>query len=566
MAPAAAPAWPGKRLWHFRAQRVILATGAHERPIVFGNNDLPGIVLANAACTYATRYGVSLGANGVAFVNNDHGFALALETNAVARNVSTIVDVRAQIDAGLERRATEAGVRVIRGSVIACAHGTKRVSSVDIRPARGSGLARIECDHVLVSGGVSPAVHLYSQATGALRYDTNLACFLPDACRQAVEVAGALNGRIGLDSALADGAAAGARTLSALGRPAPAQASPPIDDLHVQPLWSVQSLLGLSLPGKHFVDYQNDVTEADIRLAAREGFRSVEHAKRYTTTGMATDQGKTSNVIGLAILADALGKTIPEVGTTTFRPPFTPVTLGAIAGRDRGTLSDPVRTTPMHAWHVDNGAVFEDVGQWKRPWYFPRPGEDMHAAVARETKALRTTAGVMDATTLGKIDIQGADAAEFLNRVYTNAWTKLAVGSCRYGVMCRPDGMVMDDGVTARLGRRPLPDDDHHGQRRARARLAGGMAADRMAGTQGLLHHGHRTMGDHRGGRAQRAQDPAGPRAGHGLVQCRLSFHDLPRRPRRRDRGARVPHQLQRRACPTRSTSRPGTAWRSGKQ
>ena len=451
LGPGRAPGIARKRLWHFRARRVILATGAHERPIVFGNNDLPGILLANAACTYATKFGVSLGRNGAAFVNNDHGFALALETHAVAKNLPTIIDVRAEIHPDLAKRATQAGVRVIKASVIANAHGTKRVESIDIRPTRGTGLARIECDHVLVSGGPSPAVHLFSQATGALRYDDKLGCFLPDACRQAVEVAGALNGRFLLASALADGAAAAAKTLAALGRSTAPQTPPAQDDLGVAPIVSVQTLLGMQLPGKHFVDLQHDVTEADIRLAAREGFRSVEHAKRYTTTGMATDQGKTSNVPGLAILADALGRPIPEVGTTTFRPPFTPVTLGAIAGRDRDSLSDPVRTTPMHVWHVASGAVFEDVGQWKRPWYFPQPGEDMHAAVTRETRSLRTTAGVMDATTLGKIDIQGADAAEFLNRMYTNAWTKLPVGSCRYGLMCKPDGMVMDDGVTARL-------------------------------------------------------------------------------------------------------------------
>jgi sarcosine oxidase subunit alpha len=354
------------------------------------------------------------------------------------------------------RRAAQAGVRVLRGSVVTSAQGGKRVESVDVCPIKGAGMVRIACDHVLVSGGVTPTVHLYSQAPGKLRYDDSLACFLPDQCIQAVEVAGALNARFLLDSALADGAAAARRTLAALGHPAPAPASGPAsspapDELNVRPVWSVQSLLGEKFPGKHFVDYQNDVTERDILLASREGFRSVEHTKRYTTNGMATDQGKTSNVIGLALLAGSIGKPIPEVGTTTFRPPFTPVTFGALAGRDRGSLSDPVRMTPMHPWHAANGAVFEDVGQWKRPWYFPQPGEDMHAAVARETLALRTTAGVMDATTLGKIDIQGPDAAEFLNRVYTNAWTKLAVGSCRYGVMCKVDGMVMDDGVTARL-------------------------------------------------------------------------------------------------------------------
>ena len=451
LGPGRAPGVAKQRLWHFRARRVILATGAHERPIVFGNNDLPGIVLANAACAYATRFGVTLGKCGVAFVNNDYGFALALDTHAAARNLGAIVDVRANPGDALVKRALEAGVRVLSESVVVGANGRKRVRSLDLRSVRGSGTERIDCDHVLVSGGLSPAVHLFSQATGTLRFDTVLACFLPDACRQAVEVTGALNGRFGLDSAIADGIAAASKSLAALGHSTMGNSAPPIDSLNLLPLWSVQGLLGEKLPGRHFVDYQNDVTEADILLASREGFRSVEHTKRYTTIGMATDQGKTSNIIGLAILAGSLGKTIPEVGTTTFRPPFTPVTFGAIAGRDRGSLSEPVRTTPMHPWHVEHGAVFEDVGQWKRPRYFPQAGEDLHAAVARETKALRTTAGVMDATTLGKIDIRGADAAEFLNRIYTNAWTRLPVGSCRYGVMCKPDGMVMDDGVTARL-------------------------------------------------------------------------------------------------------------------
>ena len=453
LGPGRAAGVARRRLWHLRARRVVLAAGAHERPIIFGNNDLPGILLANAACTYAHRYGVSLGRRGVAFVNNDHGFALALETHSAAGNISHIVDVRAAVNADLVRRAGDAGIRLLQGHVITSAHGGKRVSAVECRPTSAQGSTRIECDHVLVSGGLNPAVHLYSQAPGSVRYDDTLACFVPDRCRQAVEVAGALNARFSVAAAVSDGAAAAQRTLEALGLSCPAiPAVAASNELNIQPLWSVQSLLGESLPGKHFVDYQNDVTESDIRLASREGFRSVEHAKRYTTNGMATDQGKTSNVLALSILADSLGKPIAEVGTTTFRPPFTPVTFGALAGRDRGALSDPVRTTPMHAWHVANGAAFEDVGQWKRPWYFPQPGEDMHAAVTREAKAVRTTAGVMDATTLGKIDIQGPDAAEFLNRIYTNAWSGLAVGSCRYSVMCKLDGMLLDDGVTTRIG------------------------------------------------------------------------------------------------------------------
>ena len=418
--PGRAPGIARQRLWHFRTERTVLATGALERPIVFGNNDLPGIVLANAACTYAHRFGVALGRKAVAFVNNDQGFALALDMHAVSKKLSHIVDVRSESTESLRAQATSAGVQVLSGHVVSCAHGGKRVSGVTVERLGNAGSQRIDCDHVLVSGGFNPVVHLFSQSPGSLRYDAKLACFVPAQSRQAVEVVGSANGDFSRE-------------------------------LHIEPLWSVQARLGRKLPGKHFVDFQHDVSERDIGLAAQEGFRSVEHTKRYTTTGMATDQGKTSNVVALALLAETLAKPIPEVGTTTFRPPYTPVTFGALAGRDRGDMSDPVRMTPMHAWHVEQGAAFENVGQWKRPWYYPRAGEDLHAAVMRESKAVRTSAGVMDATTLGKIDIQGKDAAEFLNRVYTNAWTKLAVGSCRYGVMCKPDGMVMDDGVTARL-------------------------------------------------------------------------------------------------------------------
>ena len=457
--PAQTPGVARKRLWHLRAQRVVLATGTHERPIPFGDNDRPGIVLSGAACTYAYRYGVRLGDCGVAFVNNDVGFTQALETHALCHTLTHIIDARDRVDPGLLRRADEAGIETLTHSVITHTAGKKRVQSVFVRSRSSNTTQRLRCDHVLVSGGMTPVVHLFSQAPGQLRYDTQRTCFVPDQTLQALETAGAINAHFSLAHALNDGARAAQQTLQSLGRAiestpttnTPLSTATARDALSIEPVWSVQRLLGCALPGKHFVDFQNDVTERDIGLAAQEGFRSVEHTKRYTTNGMATDQGKTSNVVGLALLADALSKPIPEVGTTTFRPPFTPVTFGALAGRDRGALSDPIRTTPMHPWHAAQGAVFEDVGQWKRPWYFPHAGETMHAAVQRECRAIRTTAGVMDASTLGKIDIQGPDAAEFLNRIYTNAWSKLAIGACRYGLMCKPDGMVMDDGVTARL-------------------------------------------------------------------------------------------------------------------
>ncbi len=451
LGPGRAPGVARQRLWHFRTRRTVLATGALERPVVFGNNDLPGILLANAACAYAHEFGVTLGKRGVAFVNNDVAFTLALETHEVARNITHIVDARTAPSEVLRRRAADAGVQVLAGCLVACAHGGKRVAAVDVQPLGSGASQRIDCDHLLVSGGFNPVVHLFSQSPGSLRYDDTLACFLPGESRQSVAVTGAANGRFGLETACAEARAEAARTLARLGSGGDAEIPMFEDELRIEPLWSVQLKLGREIPGKHFVDLQHDVSERDIRLSVQEGFRSIEHAKRYTTTGMATDQGKTSNVVALALVADKLAKPIPEVGTTTFRPPYTPVAFGALAGRDRGCLSDPVRMTPMHAWHVDQGAAFENVGQWKRPWYYARSGEDMHAAVMRESKAVRVSAGVMDATTLGKIDIQGKDAAEFLNRVYTNAWTKLPIGHCRYGVMCKPDGMVMDDGVTARL-------------------------------------------------------------------------------------------------------------------
>jgi len=442
-----------QRLWHFRADHVVLATGAHERPIVFGDNDLPGIMLASAVAGYANRYGVRCGRRGIAFVNNDLGFALAIEAQTAARNVTHIIDSRSGPDAALDRRAADLGVEVLRGFVVAQARGGKRIGMVELRCLADGETRHLDCDHLLVSGGLNPAVHLFSQATGTLRYDERLACFLPDRCRQAVETAGAVNGQFPLTAALADGRSAAARILAARGLGTEgAAAVERADSLRVDAFPSVQARTQRRIRGKHFVDLQNDVTEADLRLAAREGFRAVEHVKRYTTLGMAPDQGKTSNVTGIGVLADARKEPIPAVGTTTFRPPYTPVAFGALAGRDTGALIDPIRTTPIHAWHVANGAVFEDVGQWKRPWYYPRAGEDKEAAVRRECRAVRSSAGILDASTLGKIDIQGPDAAEFLNRIYTNAWSKLPVGSCRYGLMCKLDGMVLDDGVTTRLG------------------------------------------------------------------------------------------------------------------
>ena len=291
---------------------------------------------------------------------------------------------------------------------------------------------------------------------GRLAFDETKGAFVPGESSQALVSAGGCNGTQELAFALSEGREAGKSAAAACGfRKRGGTALPRVDVAEEAPIrlmWTVPPRHPDQRLTKHFVDFQNDVTAADVQLAAREGYRSVEHLKRYTTTGMGTDQGKTSNVNALAILARTLGNEITDTGTTTFRPPYVPVTFGALAGRDVGALSDPVRKTPMHQWHVEKGAAFEDVGQWKRPWYYPRDSESMHEAVNRECLAVRNAVGILDASTLGKIDIQGRDAAEFLNRIYTNSWDRLGVGRCRYGLMCTEDGMVFDDGVTLRLG------------------------------------------------------------------------------------------------------------------
>jgi sarcosine oxidase subunit alpha len=380
-----------RRLWHFRAKQVVLATGAHERPLVFGDNDKPGVMLAGAVETYLRRYAVAPGRRAVVFTNNDSGHRRAAAFRELGIEVAAVVDSR-------------------EGAVIRRALGGRRVRAAEIVGKDGRS-ERIECDLIAMAGGWSPVVHLFSQAQGRLRWDEAKQCMLPDGARQALRVVGKANGDFG-------------------------------DDYRIAPLWEVDA-------DKAFVDFQSDVTARDVRLAAREGFRSVEHFKRYTTTGMSSDQGKTSNINALGILSAATGRSIAETGTTTFRAPYTPVRYGALAGRDLGDFLDPIRITPMHDWHAARGAQFENVGQWKRPWYY---GKDLHEAVQREALATRRSVGVLDASTLGKIDIQGRDAGRFLDRIYTGRFSNLGVGRCRYGVMCREDGMVFDDGVTTRLG------------------------------------------------------------------------------------------------------------------
>jgi sarcosine oxidase, subunit alpha len=408
----------GGRLWQVHAKRVVLATGAHERPLIFANNDRPGVMLAGAVRTYLNRYGVAPGTRAVIFTNNDSTQPLASELKRAGISVEAVVDVRAG-EAIVDTLASSPSQ--LPSPARGRGQGGGSLHSVIVAPLTGDEARReVECDLLCVSGGFNPTLHLFSQAQGRLRYDEGLACFVPEAPLPNVEVVGAASG-----------------DLSGRGQGA------------IMPYWVIPS------DGQewstHFVDLERDVTVADVRRALGTGMRSVEHVKRFTTIGTGSDQGKTAGINETAIVATQLGQPVGAVGVTTFRPPYIPVSFALMAGRSRGDLFDPIRVTSIHPWHVAHGAVFENVGQWKRPWYFPRGDEDIETAVLRECRAARENVAVMDASTLGKIEIQGPDAVEFLNRIYTNAFDTLKVGSCRYGLMCKADGMVFDDGVVMHL-------------------------------------------------------------------------------------------------------------------
>jgi sarcosine oxidase subunit alpha len=447
-----------ERLWKVRAKQVVLATGAHERPLVFANNDLPGVMLASAVSTYIRRYAVLPGRQAVVFTNNDSAYDAALALHQAGASV-TVVDARAVADGALSERARNLGLTILAGQVVVEASGGKAVNSVKVYRMDGQGqlqgaAAALPCDLLAVSGGFSPVIHLHCQSSSKVVWNDTLACFLPGPAMQAQRSAGNCRQPMNLSDCAQDGTAAGLAAVLAAGLAAPAVASPHTPTLApgaLLTLWEVPHPKPTSRAPKKFVDFQNDVGASDIHLAVREGFESIEHVKRYTAMGFGTDQGKTGNINGMGIAAQVLGRTIPEVGTTTFRPNYTPVTFGLVAGHELGDLFDPIRTTAIHDWHASHGALFEDVGQWKRPWYYPKSGEDLHAAVAREVLAVRRSVGTLDASTLGKIDIQGPDAAVLLNWLYSNAWSKLEVGKCRYGLMLDENGMVFDDGVTVRL-------------------------------------------------------------------------------------------------------------------
>jgi sarcosine oxidase, subunit alpha len=442
-----------ERLWQVRARAVVLAAGAIERPLVFPGNDRPGILLAGAAQTYLNRYGVRVGTRAVIVTSCDDAYQAALDLKAAGVGVAAIADLRAEATGALPDAARHEGIDVLPASTVLGTEGNLRVHAITLGSVRGGkvqGGRHIDCDTVLMSGGFTPSVHLFSQSRGKLEWNEALKAFVPGASAECERSAGACRGIYGLAAVLADGAACGA----AAAEPTHTHGSFSVE----APARDSNAYLGV-LPRadppsgeKSFVDWQHDVTIRDLELATREGFQSIEHVKRYTTTGMATDQGKTSNLNAMAIVAESLDAAVPKVGLTTFRMPYTPVTFGSMAGISRGDLFDPVRTTPTHPWAQGRGAVFENVGLWKRARYFPRDGEGLHTAVARECRAVRSACGIFDASTLGKIEVVGPDAAEFMNRLYINSWTSLGVGRSRYGILLRDDGFIYDDGVVARTG------------------------------------------------------------------------------------------------------------------
>jgi len=419
-------------------------------------------MLASAVSAYIKRYAVVPGRELVLMTTNDYGYRAAFDWQDAGREVVAIVDVRANPDGETIRAARKRGLEVITGSAVIEVKGSGRVSGVLIATIDATGdtvtgnVRQLDCDSVASAGGWSPAVHLSCHTGSRPEWRDDVAAFVPGKTVQKQLVAGAINGDYSLSVCLEEGARQGALAAANAGFANPSgelkiAETNEVEECPAMPLFHVPHTKPTSRAPKQFVDYQTDVTAAAIELATREGFESIEHVKRYTAMGFGTDQGKLGNINGMAIAAKSMNKSIPETGTTIFRPNYTPITFGAVAGRHCGELFDPKRYSAMHRWHVENGAKFEDVGQWKRPWYFPKPGETMQQALNRECKATRESVAILDASTLGKIDIQGRDAREFLGRIYSNAWAKLAVGKCRYGLMCGEDGMVFDDGVTACL-------------------------------------------------------------------------------------------------------------------
>ena len=442
-----------QRGWKTRAKQVILATGAIERNLVFANNDRPGIMLASAVQRYVNEFAVVPGRRVVIFTNNSSAYALAHDLRAcgmdVAGIIAGIVDSRPNYAIGAEKEGLD--IPIYAAQHISAAHGGKRLRAVSMRSADGT-ITRLDCDLLAVSGGWNPAVHLFSQSRGTLAYDDDLASFVPDRAMQSVVCVGAAAGKMDIGPAMAETATVTAASLDECGFTSPPFALPELPlapNYNLHPLWHVD---GLKPGDKAFIDIQNDVTLDDIGLAMREGFDTVEHVKRYTTAGMGIDQGKTGNVNVIGNMAVASNKQPGEIGTTTFRSPFTPIDFGAIAGQRNGAVVLPFRHTPITKWNKDHGAIMYEAGaRWQRPGYFPVKGASMQDTINAEAEAVRFGVGVYDGSPLGKFDISGRDAAAFIDQLYTNDFSDLEIGMGRYGIMLSEDGMIMDDGVTFKL-------------------------------------------------------------------------------------------------------------------
>ena len=445
------------KLLKIRAKKVITATGSLERPMIFDNNDRPGILLSSAIKRYIDFFGVACGEKNILFTNNDSAYETAISLIQKGINVEAIIDNREKVDSKLVYEVEKNNVKIFKGYTITNTFGYKRINRISLMQLSKDGQKVVgskidlSCDCLGMSGGWTPAVHLFTQSGGKLKFREEDQVFIPNIYPSDQISVGSCNGDLTLDEILINTPNTLKEFLNIKNSEYTNMEILSSINKSKRNIWLLPSdkILGKT---KSFVDYQNDATAKDIKLALREGFKSIEHVKRYTTTGMGTDQGKLGNMHALGIISETADAKMGELGTTTFRPPYTPLTFGTIVGRNVGEYFDIFRRTPIHDWHVDNKAEFENVGQWKRAWYYPKDNEDMHDAVQRESKAARESAGILDASTLGKIDIQGTDASEFLNRVYTNAWSKLAIGKCRYGLMLNEDGMVYDDGVTTRLG------------------------------------------------------------------------------------------------------------------
>ncbi len=443
---------PRLRLWRIVAKRAVLASGAIERPVVFGGNDRPGVMLAGAVRAYVNRFGVAPGKRAVVFAASDEAFRTARDLADAGVGVAAVVDARRGGSAYARGAARQARARYLDGSTIHRVRGLQEVKGVDIKRADGD-TERIACDLIAMSGGWNPTIHLTTHLNGKPVWNEALSALLPGKLPPGMSIAGAAAGDFGLGSCLAGGHKAGAEAAASCGFTGPERPAPVAEDeeLAASPVWQVANSRG-----KAFVDFQNDVAVSDVKLAVREGFRVPEHLKRYTTLGMATDQGKTAGLSGSAVLAQVTGRYIGAVGTTTFRPPYTPVAISAFAGHHRGPDFRPARLAPSHQWAKEQGAVFVETGPWLRALYYPKPGEEPQDAVNREVANVREQVGICDVSTLGKIDVQGTDAGIFLDRVYANTFSTLPVGKARYGLMLREDGFVLDDGTTARLR------DDHY--------------------------------------------------------------------------------------------------------